>query len=410
MVDLVTNPSGAALALRSLLAPGVFAARCLKRTPRAIGVPSPRRSLVLAAKMALDELFFVSEVISAGLVSATDTRRLVREVEDALTLYERRGWLDDPGSFHLVPPAPERFSFEGRRRAWLPGIRNLVFDHLTFDSGYAPHPGEPGRERWLGYETVRTAHAWLLQHPGPPRPWLVCVHAYRMGFPLADLLAFPADWFHRTLGLNVAFPVLPLHGPRKVGWRTGDGVFSGEVLDTVHMQAQAVWDIRRLLRWLRVERQAPTIGVYGLSLGGYTSALLASIESAVDCVVAGIPHADYADLARWNMPSFILRFGSRLSIDWDVVARVFRVVSPLAIAPRVPRERRYLFAASGDRLVPPGHARDLWIQWECPRATWYEGSHVSFGWEAAVYALLHEALHATGLVPALPVAPPAAAA
>jgi hypothetical protein len=39
----------------------------------------------------------------------------------------------------------------------------------------------------------------------------------------ADFTGFPAAWFHHELGLNVAFPVLPLHGPRKMGIRTGDG-------------------------------------------------------------------------------------------------------------------------------------------------------------------------------------------
>ncbi len=409
MVDLVTSSGGVALALRSLLAPGIFAARCLKRLPATVGVPRPRRSLTLAAKMFLDEVFFLSEVISAGLISPADTPRLMAEVEAGLALYERRGWLEDPAAFHIDPPAPATCSYQPPQRAWIPGFRDITFDHLTFESGYAPHAEEPGRDRWLGYEAVQTTHAWLLKHPGTPRPWLVCVHGYRMGFPLADLLAFPTNWFHRELGLNLAFPVLPLHGPRKVGRRTGDGVFSGEILDTVHMQAQAVWDIRRLVRWLRAEG-APAVGVYGLSLGGYTTALLASVEAGLDCVVAGIPHADYADLARWNMPSLILRLATHLPFDWEAVAHLFRVVSPLAIAPRVPRDRRYLFAASADRLVPPRHARDLWLHWDCPRATWYEGSHVSFGWEADVYALLGEALRASGLATTGPLtsgAPPA---
>jgi hypothetical protein len=396
MVDWMTKSGGVAVALRTLLAPGILAGRWLVSPSDEPGLPNPQRSATLAAKMLLDDLFLVSEVISAGFVSRVDTRRLVGEVDAALRMYTERGWLAAPGAYHLDPPPVTRWAFKRPRRAWIPGVRDVRFDHLTFESGYAPHVGEPGRDRWLGYAPVRTAHAWLLKHPGPPRPWLVCVHAYRMGFPLADFLVFPTDWFHRELGLNLAFPVLPLHGPRKVGWRTGDGVFSGEVLDTVHMQAQAVWDIRRLVHWLRNEG-APAIGVYGLSLGGYTTALLASVEPDLDCVVAGIPHADYADLARWNVPALILRLAERLHIDWDAVRRLFRVVSPLAMAPRIPRARRYLFAALGDRLVPPGHARDLWRHWDCPRATWYEGSHVSFGWETDVDRLLYEALVTSGL-------------
>jgi len=362
------------------------------------------RSASLVAKMFLDELFFMTEVISARLAPAADVGRVAAEVEAGLRLYEKRGWLDDASGYHTEPPPLESWSFRPQRRAWIPTIRSLTFEHLAFASDYEPHPEEPGRERWLGYTPVRTAHAWLLRHPGPPRPWLVCVHAYRMGFPLANFVAFPIDWLHRDLGVNLAFPVLPLHGPRTIGRRTGDGVFSGEILDTIHMQAQAVWDIRRLVGWLRAQG-APAVGVYGLSLGGYTAALLAGLERQLDCVVAGVPHADYADLARWNLQPLILRLADGLQIDWAALGRLFHVVSPLAVTPRLPREQRYLFAACADRLVPPAHARDLWLHWECPRATWYEGSHVSFGWEADVHSLLDEAFRATGLV--TPAAPPA---
>jgi hypothetical protein len=399
MVDLVTSAGGVALALRSLLAPGILAARWIKHAPAPSGIPRPRRSLALMGKMLLDEVFFATEVISAGIVSTADAGRLLAEVEGALRLYQELGWLDDPARFHFEPPPPAAWAYQPPRRAWIPGLRDVTFDHLTFDSGYEPHADDPGRERWLGYEPVRTAHAWLLKHTGAPRPWLICVHAYRMGFPLADLLVFPVDWFHHELGLNLAFPVLPLHGPRKVGWRSGDGVFSGEILDTLHMQAQAVWDIRRLAALLRAQG-APAVGVYGLSLGGYTTALLAGVEANLDCVVAGIPHADYVDLARWNAPALMLRLADRQSVDWEAVGRLLRVISPLAIPPRVARERRYLFAATADRLVPPEHARDLWLHWECPRTLWYEGSHVSFGWEASVRTLLHEALETTGFLTA----------
>jgi hypothetical protein len=353
--------------------------------------------------MFLDELFFMSEVISARLAPAADVGRVAAEVEAGLRLYEQRGWLDDATGYHTEPPPLAGWSFRPQRRAWIPGLRNLSFEHLACPSDYEPHPEEPGRERWLSYTPMRTAHAWLLRHAGPPRPWLVCVHAYRMGFPLANVVAFPIDWLHRDLGLNLAFPVLPLHGPRKIGRRTGDGVFSGEILDTIHMQAQAVWDIRRLIGWLRTQG-APAVGVYGLSLGGYTTALLAGLEPHLDCVVAGVPHADYADLAHWNLQPLILRLADGLRIDWNALGRLFRVVSPLAVTPRLPREQRFLFAACADRLVPPAHARDLWLHWECPRATWYEGSHVSFGWEADVHSLLDEAFRTSGLV--APAAPP----
>ena len=77
---------------------------------------------------------------------------------------------------------------------------------------------------------------------------------------------------------------------------------------------------------------------------------------------------------------------------------MLRVISPLALPPRVPWKRRFLFAGVADRLAPPEQARDLWVHWERPRVLWYQGSHVSFFLEPEVRELIREALSETGVL------------
>jgi hypothetical protein len=83
---------------------------------------------------------------------------------------------------------------------------------------------------------------------------------------------------------------------------------------------------------------------------------------------------------------------------WTIVEQLLRVVSPLALEPRVPRARRFLFAGIADALAPPAHALALWRHWGRPRLAWYPGSHSSFAMEPAVHALLLEAFAAGGLL------------
>ena len=45
------------------------------------------------------------------------------------------------------------------------------------------------------------------------------------------------------------------------------------------------------------------------------------------------------------------------------------MVSPLALEPRVAEERRYLYAAVADRLVPADQVYDLWRHWTSPRSS-----------------------------------------
>jgi hypothetical protein len=235
-----------------------------------------------------------------------------------------------------------------------------------------------------------------MRHTGPNRSWIVCVPGYRMGHPAIDFAGFRARWLYRELGLNVAIPVMPLHGPRRVGRRGGDGYLSGDFLDTIHAQTQAVWDIRRLIAWLRAEG-APGLGIQGVSLGGYTAALLASLEDDLDCVIAGIPAVDFLRLFRSHAPAVLIDIASAIGIRFDRIEQLLRVISPLAHTPRVPRPKRYLYAGVADRLAPPDHALDLWHHWDHPRCEWYQGGHVSFLWEKNVQDLLREALTASGL-------------
>ena len=363
------------------------APRRIERT----GIPSPRWDLRLYSKVAMDEIFFATELVLAPFLSYRDRGRVAQELSNALELYQARGWLDDPASYHPEPPPLERVELEDLRSAW------GEYQHLRYPSEYAPHPGEPGRERWLGHAANRTAHARVFEHPGEPRPWLVCVPGYRMGHRMVDFAGFHARWLHRSLGLNVAIPVMPLHGPRRVGRRGGDGFLTGDFIDTIHAQAQAVWDVRRLIGWLRA-RGAPTVGIYGVSLGGYTAALLASLERDLGCVIAGIPAADFLRLMQAHVPPFVVRAATRIGLSLERIRRVLRVVSPLALRPQVPHEHRFLYAGLADQLALPDQARDLWQHWDRPHLTWYQGSHVSFLWEGEVKTLLQKALSSSGLL------------
>ena len=219
-----------------------------------------------------------------------DWERVVGEIEGAAALHRANGWDVAPAQYHRTPTAPQDARVVSGR------VIGLDFEHLQFKSGYTAPDEEPGGERWNSYAPCTMAHAWLRRRPDAGRRWLICVPGYGMGAPLVDLTAFDAARLGRELEINVAVPVLPLHGPRRTGWMSGDGFFAGDCLDTLHAQAQAVWDVRRLIAWIRAEG-GRAIGVYGLSLGGYTTALLAALEPRLACVVAGIPASDFVDLA-----------------------------------------------------------------------------------------------------------------
>jgi hypothetical protein len=136
---------------------------------------------------------------------------MLEDLSAARDFYAARGWLADPAAYHQQPASITR-SEESEGATW-DGPRRRRYRHLRAASGFAPHAGEPGGEHWLDHPTNGTLHVDLIERD-PSAPWLVCVHGFGMGSPLVNFNAFGVRQLHDTLGLNLAFPVLPLHGPR----------------------------------------------------------------------------------------------------------------------------------------------------------------------------------------------------
>ena len=284
------------------------------------------------------------------------------ELADVRRMFSRPGWIARPASYHRTPPPLTAEDVE-LSHGWALG---LGYERITYDSGFSTRPGEPGGERWMAYEPNRRATAAIVRHRGELRPWVVCVHGFSMGYPFMDFVGLHTAKLHRGLGLNVAMPVLPLHGPRKVTLVSGEPFLSFDMMNTVHGLTQAVWDIRRLVSWIKAQG-ATSIGLYGVSLGAYVVSLLAGIEEGFEAVVAGIPVVDFPSLFHAHSPVHIRARSIEHRILGGVAEDVCRVVSPLSFESKVPHGRRYVFAGYGDRLATPEQARRLWEHWDRPR-------------------------------------------
>lgn len=356
------------------------------------GVPTPRPTVGLVAKVAVDEMILGFEQFqSTGFALDGTIERVIREMDRTQRFFAQEGFLEKPDTYHLTPP--DLIDPEIRKQE----ISGHSVEVLRFESGYAPREGEPGRARWLGYDACRDGWAYVLRHPGPPRPWLIATNGYRMGFARLDVGLFERFFKEKAgLGLNVLIPVLPLHGPRRLGLQSGSGFLGIDVIDTLHAESQAIWDMRRLLSW--VQRQTDeAVGAMGLSLGGYTTALFASVADGLSCAVPGIPVADIRRILERHGSPHQMRYARSLGYDFEQMSEILRVISPLALAPRVPLEGRMIFAANADRLVPPDQVLDLWRHWEEPEIVWYEGTHVSFMNERSVWVGVDRTLRENGL-------------
>src|SRR5262249_33175494 len=120
------------------------------------------------------------------------------------------------------------------------------------------------------------------------------------------------------------------------------------------------------------ERGAPAVGMMGMSLGGYTTALLATLDARLSFAIPIIPLASLAAVARQN--GRFVGSDAEQKLQFEAVERVYRVVSPLSRPPRVDKDRVLVVAAAGDRVTPIEHARLLAAHFQAPLSI-FPGGH-----------------------------------
>jgi len=211
---------------------------------------------------------------------------------------------------------------------------------------------------------------------GTGRPAVILIHGYMAGpfafeeriWPIAAL----AD-----AGFDVVLFTLPFHGPRA---RSGHGAvpeFPGEDPRlNVEGFRQALFDLQNLVGWLLADGH-PRVGAIGMSLGGYTAALLASVEARLDFLVPVIPLSSLGDFAREQ--GSLSPLPEEAANQHALLESIYRRVSPLSRPSLVPPERCLVVSAQADRVTPAAHARRLSVHLRAPLQSFYGGHLLQLG-------------------------------
>ncbi len=303
--------------------------------------------------------------VRARAETLTHDERMTRlaHIRDA---YGAPELIADPDAYFVPPPAIT------------PKLRRVRDDDdgEVLDASW-PSTSDPYlddvRGSYLAHDANRTAHARLFLSRSP-RPAVVLIHGYMAGHWSLEERAWPIDWMRRC-GLDVAIALLPFHASRG---RADGGAppFPGaDPRFTNEGFRQAVGDVRALIAYLR-SRGAPAVGVMGMSLGGYTTALLATVEKRLAFAVPLIPLASVADFARDQG-----RLGSdeKARLQHAALEDANRVVSPLARPSLVAPERMLVVGAEADRITPIAHAERIAKHFGAPMHRFHGGHLLQFG-------------------------------
>jgi pimeloyl-ACP methyl ester carboxylesterase len=226
-------------------------------------------------------------------------------------------------------------------------------------------------ERYRATRENHVAVARLVARP-EPRPIAVLVHGYMLGQLRIDERVWPISALD-GLGFDCALYVMPFHGRRVDRARNGRPEFPGkDPAFAAEGFRQAVTELRELVRFLR-GRGHPRVGLLGMSLGGYTAALTATVDADLDFLAPIVPLASLADFAleHGELPEA----PEPRAREYALLERAYRHVSPVGRPPRMAPERVLVIGAKSDRITRITHARRLALHFHAPLVS-FHGGHV----------------------------------
>jgi pimeloyl-ACP methyl ester carboxylesterase len=185
------------------------------------------------------------------------------------------------------------------------------------------------------------------------KPMAILVNGFSSGHHLMERVAWPMREFFR-LGINVSLFALPFHGPRGHAfppeWPQQDTAF------TIEGFRQAIWDLQIAIRAMR-EAGASEVGVVGMSLGGYTASLLATVTSDVDFVLSYIPIASVPDVMNDN--DLVPGTGDIQRTLYEGYREQLVPITPVCRMPKVEPKRVSIISGEFDRLATVKHGKRL---------------------------------------------------
>mgnify|MGYP000433409677 CR=1 FL=1 len=268
----------------------------------------------------------------------------------------------ESGRLYPKPPAA------AARRVWRGDIAGGEVVDLSWESAFEPLGGAY-REALARCPQTKVCHARWYRHP-PPSPAVIMLHGWGGGRLGWEARAFDAPWFFER-GLDVVLMTLPFHGLRSLGRRGKTPQFPSVQPERANEGfAQAISDIRALVALLR-ERGAPQVGAMGMSLGGFTSALLATVAPEVDYCAPLMPFG--------SLPQLLLEQnagGGGFGFDVGLYEDAFGPTTPLRREAAIEPERIFLGTGLRDRVTPAHHARALHAHFEGSTLETYPGAHL----------------------------------
>lgn len=289
--------------------------------------------------------FLVSQIGKLQPSDLKDPPELVHDLTAFASSDDYRAYRSNPAGLF---PAPGRIDVKKR---WLAPHR-VGFAEWSWQSLH-PLVFKGIEHEYRSHRDNQTALLRTLNLRIKGRPMAILVNGFSSGHHLMERVAWPMREFFRQ-GIGVSLFALPFHGPRGHAfppeWPQQDTAF------TIEGFRQAIWDLQIAIRAMR-EAGASHVGVVGMSLGGYTASLLATVTSDVDFVLSYIPIASVPDVMNDN--DLVPGTGDIQRTLYEGYREQLVPITPVCRMPKVEPKRVSIISGEFDRLATVAHGMRL---------------------------------------------------
>jgi pimeloyl-ACP methyl ester carboxylesterase len=327
--------------------------------------------------------FLVSQLEKLSPADLKEPPELVRDLTAFASSDDYLAYRHSPDLF----PAPGRIAVEKR---WLAPHR-VGFAEWRWQSRH-PLFFKGIKREYRSHRDNQTALLRTLNLRIKGKPMAILVNGFSSGHHLMERVAWPMREFHR-LGIGVSLFALPFHGPRGHSfppeWPQQDTAF------TIEGFRQAIWDLQIAIRAMR-DAGASHVGVVGMSLGGYTASLLATVTSDVDFVLSYIPICSVPDVMNDN--NLVPGEGDIQRTLYEGYREQLVPITPVCRMPKVAPERVSIISGEFDRLATMKHGQRLADHFGTELVT-FPGGHIIQSRRAQAFRQSLEGFQRRGVLP-----------
>lgn len=252
---------------------------------------------------------------------------------------------------------------------------NFSFDFQEYSKGYRIGTFEGKSVISTNYPSNDkiTGEAFIKDEDGPH---VIFVHGWR-----AESFDQVKKIFHKSitkdLGWNMYYFTLPYHFQRE----PSQSLYSGEFMISANIKRslaairQAIVDLRCFIQWIKENKKGPVV-IVGISLGGFITNLLATVESKID-VLTSIFYSNRLSYSIWNtLPGKYIKADlEHYDVEYEDLIRYWEITDPSKALPKVKKKNVLLISAQHDRYVHIEDTDYLWESWGKPTRYVYPCGH-----------------------------------